>query len=139
MGGEQSTDQTEPDTNMDDQNEVLNSPITEQEIRSNVKKLRNNKSPSDDNITNEFLKSTINIMVPLYVEYFNIILDTGILPDTWLKGIICPIYKHSGDPSSPENYRPITLVSCFSKLFTSILNNRFNAYLEENARESGRL
>ena len=36
------------------------------------------------------------------------------------------------DPSSPTNYRPITLLSCISKLFTSILNNRLNTFLEEN-------
>ena len=70
-------------------------------------------------------------MLPLYKDYFNTILHTSIVPDSWLKGIICPIYKRSGNPSYPENYRPITLVSCFSKLFTSILNNRLNTCLEE--------
>ena len=70
-------------------------------------------------------------MLPLYKDYFNTILDTGIVPDSWLKGLICPIYKRSGNPSNPENYRHITLVSCFSKLFTSILNNRLNTCLEE--------
>ena len=53
------------------------------------------------------------------------------LPVSWLKGIICPIHKRSDSPSNPKNYRPITLVSCFSKLFTSILNSRLNTYLEE--------
>ena len=56
-------------------------------------------------------------MLPFYKDYFNTILDTGIVPESWL--------------SNPENYRPITLISCFSKLFTSILNKRLNTYLEE--------
>ena len=78
----------------------------------------------------KFLKCAIDLMLPVYADYFNIILNTGILTDSWLKTIICPLYKRFGSPN-PENYRPITLVSCFSKLFSSILNSRLNTYLEE--------
>ena len=65
----------------------------------------------------------------LYNSFFNLILETGILPDTWLEGMIKPIYKHKGDSSQPENYRPITILSCFGKLFTAVLNLRLNVFL----------
>ena len=71
-------------------------------------------------------------MLPIYVDLFNIILDSGIIPDSWLEGIIRPIHK-SGDRQNPENYRPITILSCFGKLFTSILNLRLTTLLEDNA------
>ena len=45
-------------------------------------------------------------------------------------GNILPIYKNKGDKDLPENYRPITLLSCFGKLFTAIINNRLNKYSE---------
>ena len=67
--------------------------------------------------------------MPLYNSFFNLILETGILPDTWLEGMIKPIYKHKGDSSQPENYRPITILSCFGKLFTAVLNLRLNVFL----------
>ena len=38
-----------------------------------------------------------------------------------------------GDPLNPENFRPITLLSCMGKLFTAILNVRLCNYLEENS------
>ena len=69
-------------------------------------------------------------MLPVYVIFFNLVFDTGILPDAWLEGIIRPIYKNNGDPKLPENYRPITILSCFGKLFTAILNNRLNTFLQ---------
>ena len=59
-------------------------------------------------------------------------MDIGYIPKTWGEGMIIPIYKGKGGPSSPTNYRPITFLSSISKLFTSILNNRLNTFLEEN-------
>ena len=54
---------------------------------------------------------------------FNLILDSGCFPKNWSEGIIISIYK-KGDSNITDNYRGITLVSCISKIFTSILNDR---------------
>ena len=69
--------------------------------------------------------------MPLYTLLFNVILETGIMPSKWVEGVVIPIFKNKGDPLSVDNYRPITLLSCIGKLFTAVLNNRLNAYLEE--------
>ncbi|MEW8548549.1 MAG: reverse transcriptase family protein, partial [Candidatus Thiodiazotropha sp.] len=111
--------------------DCLNSYISESEIFKCIKSLKNNKACSNDNILNEYIKSSVEIMMPIYVSFFNMVLNTGILPDSWLEGIIKPIYKRKGDPLQPENYRPITILSCFGKLFTSVLNTRLQTFLEE--------
>ena len=111
--------------------DFLNSSITESEILKCIKSLKNNKACSNDNILNEYIKSSAEIMMPVYVSFFNLVFNTGILPDSWLEGIIKPIYKRKGDPLQPENYRPITILSCFGKLFTSVLNIRLQTFLEE--------
>ena len=46
-------------------------------------------------------------------------------------GLEKPIYKGKGDRSHPENYRPVTLLSCLGKLFTSILCDRLNTFADE--------
>ena len=57
------------DLNIDltNDDELLNSPITEGEIRKCIKTLKNNKSSSNDKIINEFLKYTVDTMLPIYV------------------------------------------------------------------------
>jgi hypothetical protein len=34
---------------------------------------------------------------------FNVVLDTGIIPETWTTGIIIPVYKNKGCPTDPDN------------------------------------
>ena len=50
--------------------------------------------------------------------------------------MVIPIYKNKGDKASPRNYRPITLLSCLSKVFTTIINNRLTTFLESNNKLS---
>ena len=69
-------------------------------------------------------------MLPIYCKLFNLILDTGFISEAWSKGTILPIYKNKGDIKDPDNYRGITILSCFGNLFTAILNHRLNKYLE---------
>jgi hypothetical protein len=44
---------------------------------------------------------------------------------------VISIYKNKGSTLDPKNYRPITLLSCTGKIFTSILNDRLNVYFEQ--------
>lgn len=112
-------------------NDELNDPITEKEIRKCVKNLKNNKSSGNDNILNEHIKTTLPTMINIYVKLFNIILDTGIVPESWTYGIINPIFKNKGDAFQAQNYRPITLLSCMGKLFTSIIKDRLQAFSDK--------
>ena len=69
----------------------------------------------------------------LYVTLFSLIINSGVLP-----AYNTAYIQKNGDSKSPEKYRPITILSCFGKLFASILNARLNdlsdahTVLEEN-------
>ena len=76
------------DDNLNNMNNEINQCITESEIHAAVKKLKNNKSHGSDNILNEHIKSTIHIMAPIYTKLFNIIFDSGLVPDSWTLGDI---------------------------------------------------
>ena len=113
-------------------NEMLNSKITRDEILRNINKLKNGKAAGYDSIANEYIKHTKDIFLPVYEILFNTILDTGNFPEQWTLGIIKPVYKNKGNSNDVNNFRPITILSCLGKLFTSILNDRLSIYLEES-------
>ena len=108
----------------------LNSPISEQEVLKSINSLKLNKACASDLILNEFLKFSKTKMLTAFTKLFNIVFTSGFIPDDWSQGIISPIYKNKGDKSNPDNYRGITILSCFGKLFTAVLNTRLNNYLE---------
>lgn len=105
---------------------IINGEITEDEVNEAIKGLKNGKASGIDEFVNEYFKCSSPHLVSIFCKLFNIVFDSGIVPDTWLNGIIRPIYKNKGDPNDPDNYRAITLISCLGKLFTSIINSRLN-------------
>ena len=113
-------------------NDMLNEEITHDEIITCIKNLKNGKCAGIDNIKNEYINFSSSLVIQVYVKLFNLILDSGNIPESLLIGIIKPLYKNKGDPLMAENYRPITIVRCMGKLFTAILNSRLNTFIEEN-------
>ena len=77
--------------------------------------------------------NTYDRLKPMYIALFNRVLEEGVVPESWLNGMIIPIYKCKGDRNDPDNYRGITLLSCLGKLFTSIINERLNKYADKIA------
>ena len=113
--------------------DALNIEVTETEIMSCIKNLVNGKCPGTDEIINEYIKISCPVLLPIYVKLFNMIHDTGNIPESWLIGVIKHLYKNKGDPTLPENYRPLTILSCMGKLFSAILNTSLNTFLEVNS------
>ena len=98
-----------PDINMEHN---LNAEITEDEISKAIKCLKNGKTTGLDNISNKYLKDSVPFLLPLLTNMFNLVLNSGIIPDSWQIGSIIQIYKIKDDIYSPENYRPITCLNC---------------------------
>ena len=63
---------------------------------------------------------------------FNVIFEKGYFPSKWTEGFIVPLHKKGGGGvNQVENFRGITLLSTFGKLFSRILNNRLTEWAEE--------
>ena len=58
-------------------------------------------------------------------------MTAGIFPSPWNISSTTFVHKN-GDINDCDNYRCLSLTSCFGKLFTSLLQNRIHNYLDEN-------
>ncbi|XP_063442678.1 uncharacterized protein LOC134722974 [Mytilus trossulus] len=102
--------------------------IKDTEISKALAKLKPNKSPGMDNISNNMLKHGQSILLPILKKLFNTCLSSGINPKCWSDGYISTIHK-SSDITNPNNYRGITVTSAIGKVFNSVLNSRFDDFL----------
>ena len=117
----------------DNENALLNEKNSEMEILKALQNLKPNKACGHDQIINEFLKASAGKIIAIYKKLFNLILCSGKTLDEWPIGMIKPIFKQEGSSDDPDNYRGITILSCFGKLFTSVINNRLVEYFDENS------
>ena len=111
--------------------EELDTTITESEVLACINNLKCNKSSGSDNILNEHFLEARDILYSHLTELFNLVLDSGHFPESWSDSIMIPLFK-KGDRTDVKNFRGITLVSCLSKLFTSVLNSRIMKWCDEN-------
>ena len=109
----------------------LDRPISLDELYNGVKTLNRGKAYGPDCLLNEYFIESMDIIGAHVCDIFNCILDSGFFPESWMDGIIVPLFK-KGDVNNVHNYRGITLVSCLSKLFTSVLNKRIEKFCNEN-------
>jgi hypothetical protein len=103
-------------------------PVTSDEIITCINQLEDKKTPDMTGITTNLLKQIQHsILVPLR-HVFTQSLALGVVPHKLKIAKIIPIFK-SGDASDINNYRPISLLSSFSKILEKIVQTRLTNYL----------
>src|SRR5258705_9906949 len=107
----------------------IDNDFTPKELEAAIHKLKKGKATGWDLIPNEIIKNTPNSLNLHLLNIFNHIKKQGSLPPSWREINIIPIYK-KGDPTSPNNYRPISLLSNYLKLFTTLIASRLSSWCE---------
>ena len=106
---------------------VFNSEITDEEILKSVKSLKRGTSAETDELIPEFFIKSVDTILLLINSLFNRIFDTADFPTSWCNSVIVTLYK-KGDANIPDNYRGISLLNVFGKIYTSILTRRVTFY-----------
>ena len=101
---------------------------TPNEIINVVNSFENKISAGIDNIPLSAMKCSIVCIAEPLCSIINCSFSSGVIPDETKIAKICPIFK-DGIKNYFSNYRPISVLPSFSKIFEKLIYNRLLKYL----------
>ena len=102
--------------------------ITINELKEAFFSLKTNKSPGYDEISSNVIINCFSELNDPLKYLFEKSIEKGVFPDALKIARVTPLFK-GGDPSNISNYRPISVLPCFSKILERIMYNRLYKYL----------
>jgi len=93
--------------------------------------LKPKKASGYDKIKTKILKACASLISHPLRYICNHSLYTSIFPDSLKSAVVKPLFKR-GDKTSMTNYRPISLLTIFSKVLKKAVHSRFSQHLHTN-------
>ena len=106
-------------------------PVIPADILTIVNKLKPKTSYGEDGISAKLLSKTIDKIIDPITPIVNLTFETFIFPVELKCAKVIPILK-TGDPCLLNNYRPISLLSSFSKILEKTMYNKIMKFLDAN-------
>ncbi|XP_045109713.1 uncharacterized protein LOC123503778 [Portunus trituberculatus] len=120
---------------------LLDDPISEQEIRDQIRNIKVDKARGPDGLSPGLLSLLPAQWILVLSVLFNKVFLSEVYPQGWCKAKLTTIFK-KGDKSQPKNFRDISIINCLPKLYDKILCHRlkqwFSPYREQAGAQSRR-
>ena len=104
--------------------------LSANELKDAFFSLKTNKNPGADEIDLNVIKHCFGELCGPLKYLFDLSLQSGVFPDLMKIAIVSPIFK-TGDTADISNYRPISVLPCFSKILECVMYNHLYKYLTE--------
>ena len=112
----------------------LNSFDFQQKTTSEVKKLKEmdiKKAVGVDTIPPKLIKIGADIIADSLTQAINCCLRQGIFPDNAKIASVVPVDKGKPDKYDVLNYRPVSILSTFSKIYEKVIKNQLVSYFDK--------
>ena len=105
--------------------------IFKEEVSDAIACIKSSSAPGIDEITPKFVKIAKGILSPILAKLFTKCIHQETFPSDFKVAYVIPIPKTSS-PKSLDEFRPISLLSVFSKLFEKILKIKMLKFISKN-------
>ena len=106
-------------------------PITDDDLNEAFQRLKTKKSSAYDEISSDVIKRISPSVFQTMRYIFNLSIENGIFPDQLKIAKVTPLFKKDGN-ALMDNYRPISVPPCFTKISERINYNRLYSFFSEN-------
>ena len=128
-----------PDTNVspmsympnNSSNQLILEKVSAKEISDIIQKLNPSKSTGPFSIPTKILLIIKDLILNPLQTIFNLSFESGIVPTKFKIANVIPIHK-SGSELSVNNYRPISLLSVFSRILEKLMFTRLVKFCDNN-------
>ena len=110
---------------------LANIAFTQRDVYLKLNKLKVNTAGGPDTLSPLFLKNISCFITAPLAFMFEEFFKNAFVPSIWSTAFVRPIFK-TGDASSVNNYRPISLTCTCCKIMESIINDQMVEFLFEN-------
>ena len=105
--------------------------IRESDIQKEVSNLNSKKAGTFGNIPRNLLKDSSDIFNSILQDIWNYeILVKQYSPKNLKLADMTPVYKKK-DPTLVENYRPVSVLPCVSKVFERVIQKQLSSFINE--------
>ena len=105
-------------------------PVTEAHVRYIVTTLKD-ASAGIDNITTKLVKTILPTILTHITHLINLCLTKNVFPEIFKTAVITPVFK-AGSKSQFSNYRPISVLSVFSKILERVMHQQLVTFILDN-------
>ncbi len=105
--------------------------VDETYVANAIRKLKNGKAADPDKVSTTIIKNVGDLVSKHLTMISNSSLMGGIFPDIWKIARVTPIFK-SGAKKDVNNYRPISVISVFSRILERIVHDQLFEFLAAN-------
>ena len=104
---------------------------TEEEVERELLKIDPSKSTGFDDLNPKVIHQIAPLIKYPLALIFNKSLSQGVVPKNLKCSLISPVYK-SEDKSLVSNYRPVSVLPCFSKILEKLMFKRLMSFIEKH-------
>ena len=118
-------------TTPENQSSFLFQKTSRYEILTHLNKLDKNKAKDLYNFPIDIVKASADLLAEPLSETINHSIQQGVFPETLKHAKVLPLFKN-GPREDIKNYRPISILPLFDKIFEKVMHKRLVKFLEKN-------